>query len=152
MPDKVDEYIKYKKSFDKEYAEKVEIYPGIENVLKKLGSRYPLAVNTGTRRVLVSSVLNKYNIYKHFKFVVTAEDITKGKPDPESYQLAVNKLGMLPGGCLVVEDGKSGVQSAISAGCLVVGLINELTRQELEDLNCHFVIKNLSELMVPTSS
>ncbi len=51
---------------------------------------------------------------------ITAESVRQGKPHPEPYRIAVEKLGLKAGECLVFEDADNGVQSALSAGCKVV--------------------------------
>lgn len=53
---------------------------------------------------------------------VTADDVARGKPDPEPYLLAASRLGVHPSRCLVVEDAPSGVASARAAGMAVVGV------------------------------
>lgn len=149
-PEMVEEYLMHKKSYDKEYAKQVILYDGVEDVIKNLYTRYKLAVNTGTRHVLVDSILSKHKVDKYFKVVIAAEDISKGKPDPESYLLACSKLDVNPSNTIVIEDGESGIVSAIKAGCYVVGLVNTLGEEKLLSLGCNRVIKSLSELMAPS--
>ena len=55
--------------------------------------------------------------------VVTADDITVGKPDPAPYLMGAKLLGFAPENCLVVEDAPAGVQSAKAAGCPVIGVL-----------------------------
>jgi len=52
--------------------------------------------------------------------MITAEDISAGKPDPEGYLLAARRLGVLPGDCLVFEDAEPGVRSGAAAGADVI--------------------------------
>ena len=150
-PHLVDEYIKHKRSFDKDYVKEVQILPEVDEVVKKLSRAYPMAVNTGTRHILVDSFLQKYNLTEYFDVVIAAEDIKNGKPDPESYLLACRHLGVLPKDCLVVEDGVSGIHSAKSAGCYVVGITNSLSNESLKNIGCNAVITKLEEIMAPTS-
>jgi beta-phosphoglucomutase-like phosphatase (HAD superfamily) len=60
--------------------------------------------------------------------IITAEDVTKGKPDPEIYLLAAKKLKLLPKDCLVLEDTVNGVKSALAAGMSVVSIATPFTR------------------------
>ena len=55
--------------------------------------------------------------------VVTADDVTVGKPDPAPYLMGAKKLGFAPEKCLVVEDAPAGVASAKAAGCPVIGVL-----------------------------
>lgn len=151
-PELVETYIKYKKMFDPDYVKEVEALPGAISIIRRLSSHYPLAVNTGTRHVLVDSFLNKYGLMSYLQFVIASEDVINGKPDPESYLLACSKLGFGPNKCLVVEDGISGIRAASSAGCYVVGIKNAHSTDELQHAGAHTVISHLDELMAPTST
>jgi mannitol-1-/sugar-/sorbitol-6-phosphatase len=62
--------------------------------------------------------------------VVTADDVTVGKPDPAPYLMGAKLLGFAPERCLVVEDAPAGVQSAKAAGCPVIGVLT--THAELD--------------------
>jgi sugar-phosphatase len=54
--------------------------------------------------------------------MVCAEDVTKGKPDPEGYLTAARRLGAAPGACVVVEDAPAGIQAGLAAGMRVIGI------------------------------
>ncbi|QMV15022.1 HAD-IA family hydrolase [Vibrio spartinae] len=58
--------------------------------------------------------------------VITADQITRGKPDPEPYQLGAQALGFTAEQCLVFEDAIAGVQSGLAAGCPVIGLLTQV--------------------------
>ncbi|ASA54911.1 HAD-IA family hydrolase [Vibrio gazogenes] len=58
--------------------------------------------------------------------VITADQITRGKPDPEPYQLGAQALGFTADQCLVFEDAVAGVQSGLAAGCPVIGLLTQV--------------------------
>ena len=82
----------------------------------------PLAVATSARRVDTTELLGPLGLLDRFEAIVTAEDVTRGKPDPEVYLLAAARLGATPDECLVFEDAIVGVQAARGAGMRVVGL------------------------------
>ena len=54
------------------------------------------------------------------RLLIGAEDVVRGKPDPEPYLLGANRLGLAPADCLVFEDAPAGIRSALLAGCRVV--------------------------------
>lgn len=54
--------------------------------------------------------------------VVSADDISRGKPDPQGFRLAAERLGVPPVRCVVVEDARSGVEAGHAAGCRVVAV------------------------------
>ena len=71
------------------------------------------------------------SIRKYFKIVLTAEDITKGKPDPEIYIKSADGLHINPQECLVFEDAISGIRAARAAGMKVVGIATTHSNEEL---------------------
>ncbi len=108
------------------------IYPEVIQFIDKLHvSGYKLAVVTGSVRSEAELVLKQAEIDRYFDTVVTGDDISESKPDPEGYLLAVTRLNqlnsalhLLPSECLAIEDTFSGIQSAKSAGIQVVAIAN----------------------------
>lgn len=94
--------------------------------------RIPLAIATSARKPYTNFILDGLNIRKFFQQIATAEEITKGKPDPEIYLLAANKLGVDPRKCLAFEDALSGIKSAQAAGLKVIGITTTHSAEELK--------------------
>lgn len=72
------------------------------------------------------------------RLLIGAEDVVRGKPDPEPYLLAARQLGLAPADCLVFEDAPAGIRSALQAGCQVVQIggdkrLDDGVRARLED-------------------
>jgi sugar-phosphatase len=63
--------------------------------------------------------------------LITADDVKRGKPDPEAYLLAAARLGVRPGACVVVEDAPAGISAARAAGMRVVAVVTTHSRTEL---------------------
>jgi len=89
---------------------------------------YPLGVVTSASRVDLDAKLGKFDMLDKFNVIVTCEDVTRGKPDPEPYQKGLRLLGVEAGNVLVIENNPSGVTSAKGAGCIVVAYPNGFTR------------------------
>lgn len=105
------------------------LFPGVARFVQAAAERYPLAVASGARRIEIESALNATGLMRHFKVVVAAEDFVLGKPNPESFLLALewlnaarNTTPIVPGECLVIEDSVGGVRGARAAGmaCMAV--------------------------------
>lgn len=89
-------------------------------------------VTTGVRQVL-DEVLDAAGLTHHVAFTVTAEDVSRTKPDPEGYLLALERLGGVPAGeVLVFEDTPVGVQAAHAAGMRCVAVLGTVPRERLE--------------------
>lgn len=98
---------------------------GLRDVLvwaKEKGVKIALA--SASDDILVTNSLKLTGVYDYFDHLVTSSDITKVKPDPESYLKAMQKAGVTADEAVAVEDSKSGVQSAKSAGLYCFGYSN----------------------------
>jgi HAD superfamily hydrolase (TIGR01509 family) len=85
----------------------------------------PLAVATSSRRSYADRLLGGHRLQARFQFVLAAEDVTQGKPDPEIYTKAAERFGTPPRSVLILEDSPAGVAAGKGAGCFVVGVPHE---------------------------
>lgn len=99
-------------------AQGVLLKPGVSTLLPTL--KQPAAVVTSSGRESARKKLAIARIDSHFAQVVTRDDVTSAKPDPEPYLLAAQRLGVQPARCLVFEDSEPGAEAAHRAGCRVV--------------------------------
>lgn len=105
-----------------------ELIPGVEPkhdvvaVAREHQGRLPLAVASGGHRDLVVRTLDALGIHGIFSAVIAAEDYRRGKPDPEPFLTAAERLGVEPSLCLVFEDTATGAEAARNAGmaCVLV--------------------------------
>ena len=102
----------------------------LEHILESHG-RIPFAVVSGSARDSVERSLDTLGILDKFDTLVCAGDYTKGKPDPEPFLLAAERLGVAPKDCLVFEDTEMGIQSATAAGMASVKILQPLERVAL---------------------
>jgi beta-phosphoglucomutase-like phosphatase (HAD superfamily) len=86
-----------------------------------------MAVATSVTREYADFVLTQLDVKRHFQFVLTAEDIRQGKPDPEVYLLAAERLQLEPRQMMVLEDSANGCRAAVAAGAFTVAVPNRHT-------------------------
>lgn len=79
----------------------------------------------------VQRVLAILDLSGEFDFVASRDDVERGKPDPEIYQLVSAELGISPQECLVIEDSPSGVKAALAAGMWCIAVTTPFTRDQL---------------------
>jgi HAD superfamily hydrolase (TIGR01509 family) len=92
-----------------------------EYALSKLkGTGYRLAVASNSVRATVELMMEKSHLRQYLDALVSNQDVTNAKPDPEMYLTAAAKLGVTPAECLVVEDNPNGIKAAEAAGCPVM--------------------------------
>lgn len=92
---------------------------GIPEVLEHIDlqhGRIPMAVVSGSRRSSVVGSLSALNLLDKFDTLVCAEDYKRGKPAPDGFLLAAERLGVAPSDCLVFEDTDLGIEAATAAG------------------------------------
>lgn len=100
--------------------------PGLFALLARLEQLHiPRAVTTSSRREYAERLLRRHELDHHFAFLLTAEDVTRGKPDPEIYRTAAERFGIEPARLLVLEDSPTGVAAARAAGAFAVGIPHE---------------------------
>jgi HAD superfamily hydrolase (TIGR01509 family) len=112
------------RAYLEEIAGGLTLIPGAADLARSLSGRFLCAIASGALRHEVEMVLEKASLAGVFQVIVTSEDVTRGKPDPESYVTALPRLNeatrpspaIQPGECLVVEDSKHGVAAARAAG------------------------------------
>jgi sugar-phosphatase len=119
--------------------------PGVREILDRcaeMGWRVALASNSPG--VLCELVLRQLGIADRFETVVSADDVERGKPDPDIYLLAAHRLGVMPSECLAFEDSLTGVRAARAAGMRVVVVSGAQDFPRMEP-RPHLVLSNLQE-------
>jgi HAD superfamily hydrolase (TIGR01509 family) len=97
--------------------------PGLLDLLANLErAGIPKAVGTSSRRSFVVDVLSRFNLEPRFNFLLTAEDVVHGKPDPEIYRKACQRLGAAPSQVMVLEDSENGCRAAVAAETYAVAV------------------------------
>jgi HAD superfamily hydrolase (TIGR01509 family) len=105
------------------------LMPGVQQLLDELtAANVPIAVATSSTPDYAEHVLTKLALKDRFRFILTAADIHHGKPDPEVYLLAANRLGIVPSQMMVLEDSGNGCRAATAAGAFTVAVPNRQTR------------------------
>jgi HAD superfamily hydrolase (TIGR01509 family) len=102
--------------------------PGLYEILDAFHGRLKLAVATGAQREFLDIALDRLDIRRYFTVLQTADSLERGKPDPEIYRIACQKLGLPPERCVVLEDARNGVLAGRAAGCRVIAVPNDYTR------------------------
>jgi HAD superfamily hydrolase (TIGR01509 family) len=95
---------------------------------------YKMAVCSNSIRKSVEVMIEQAGIDKYFEFYVSNQDVLKGKPDPEMYNLAMSKLGFMPEECLILEDNENGIKAANSSGghLLKIGEVTDVTYENIK--------------------
>ena len=121
----------------------VLVMPGAADLLKSIPENCWCVVTSGTR-LLATSRLKHANLPTP-QVLVSADDVSKGKPDPEPYLTGAKLLGMNPSDCLVIEDAPAGILAAHAGGMKVIGITSTYPASALE---ADVVIQKLAQIKV----
>jgi len=110
----------------------LQSFPGAMPLLNRLRDHgYRLALASSGDRVKVAFGLQALQLNGTFEAIVSGDDVTHSKPDPEIYLTAAQCLGVFPAACIAIEDAPSGVESAKRAGMRCIAVTNSVDRDRL---------------------
>ena len=126
-------------------AGKLTLLDGVPELIEKLkSSGFLLAVGSSAPWVNLDFMLRQVKIDNCFDALVCGDEITHSKPAPDTFLKAAEKLSVLPGRCVVVEDAVQGVEASIAAGMATVAVTTTRSRQELD--RADVIVDSMTEL------
>ena len=126
-------------------ANRLAPMPGAVELVGRLHERnLPRGVATSSGPEFAHDVLTRVGLWDRLGFVLTAADVSQGKPDPEIYQLAASRAGVPPTQMLVLEDSATGCAAAVAAGAVVVAVPGGHSRSHAFP-GAHFVAESLAD-------
>jgi beta-phosphoglucomutase len=126
---------------------RVQLIPGAAAFIQKARQAYrKLAITTSSKRRILNAILDTHDLERYFDVIVTGDDITRGKPDPEPYVATLHQLGADARQTLVIEDADNGVIAAKRAGCHVAGLMSQLDAPTLLAAGADIVCASYEDL------
>ncbi len=144
---------KWREIIDKE----IPLFDGVENFVRKMERDFALGVVSMARREEIEYVLEKTDLRRHFSAIISAEDVTVCKPNPECYLTGFNivdairtRSGHHPithGECLVIEDSPPGIIAGKRAGLMTLGITNTVSAEKLREAGADAVSKTLADWM-----
>ena len=126
-------------------AEKLALPPGADRLLDELkDAGFLLAIGSSAPRANLDLVLERLHLDHYFDACVTKEDVANGKPAPDTFLKAAQKLALPPHRCVVVEDAVQGVEAGKAAGMPVIALTT--TRDRAALLQADMIVDGLDDL------
>lgn len=111
-----------------------------EYALSTLKSKgYKMAVCSNSIRNSVDLMIRKASLSDYLDFSISNQDVTKGKPDPEMYNIAIERLNLNPKECMIVEDNENGIKAARASGA------NVMIVEGVEDVNYQNIIDHIKK-------
>ena len=135
----------------------VPLFPGVEGFIRKTAREFSLGIVSMARRQNIEYALERSGLRDCFRMIVSAEDVSKHKPDPECYLLgfeAINHVRsedglprVAPHECLVIEDAPQGVLAGKRAGMKTIGVINTVPAERMRAVEADAVATDIAEWM-----
>ena len=119
---------------------------GVQEVLAELHGKYKMGIVTSSLREHFDIIHRSTGLLQYFDFIVASGDYTKYKPDPEPYQVAIQKTGFAAEDCIAIEDSLRGLLSATRAGVRCYVIPNPLTRTS-DFASAHKVLSHVRDIL-----
>lgn len=149
-----DQLLGEKANLFKEMATEAGIIEGVPRSLNMLSyGRIPMAICSGALQPEIETILKSAGLRNYFEVIVSAEQVEKGKPDPEGFLLALKLLNkklhksIKPEDCVVIEDSHWGLEAAKAAGMRAVAITNTYAAEHLKPADK--IITHLTDLTLP---
>lgn len=113
------EFSALKEDFFAKEMHKIKGISPVIDLVYKYHNVLPMAVGTGGKRNIAEETLKILGLDKYIPILVSADDVTKYKPEPETFLKCATLMGVAPENCQVFEDADLGIQAAHSAGMMV---------------------------------
>lgn len=138
--------LKRKIELEIQLSARAKLFPGALELLKALQGRTPIALASMNNRAVIEHLLDAMKIRDCFEVVLTVDEVSKFKPDPEIFLKCAAKLQAKPKDCVVVEDSIFGVQAARAAGMKCVAVLTGVySKAELEKAQPSLIVDSLME-------
>lgn len=118
------------------FADRLQLIHGLDLFLAETHQAgIAMAIGTAAPPENVDFVLDRLNLRSYFTGIIHARHVSKGKPDPETFVMAAQTIGIPVRNCLVFEDSLAGAQTARNAGCQAVIVTSTHAREEFQEFD-----------------
>ena len=121
-----DEIIGRIRYFESNNSHQITMIEPIYEIIKEAHGRLPMAIGTGNSRKHVDLLVDQFSLDQYMPHIITATEVTHGKPHPETFLKCAELIGIEPEDCVVFEDGVLGIEAALTAGMQVVDVTKHL--------------------------
>ena len=105
-----------------------------------------IAVASSSQQSKIEHLLKLAGLYDKFEFIISGENLTRGKPAPDIFLMAASNIGVDPKDCYVLEDGMNGLRAGIAAGCATIMVVDLTEPNDFVRENCVGIYNSLLEV------
>ncbi len=143
---KIDGLMEKKTKIQVKVLSRIHLFEGAVELLDSLRPKLKMALATMSNRNIIDKILSMKGLGGYFDFVITADEVSKPKPDPEVFLECASKLGCQPEKCVVVEDSVFGIVAAkkVNMRCIAIPS-GAYSKAELEKEHPDLIVDSLKE-------
>ncbi|MHA1991874.1 MAG: HAD family hydrolase [Candidatus Hodarchaeales archaeon] len=125
-------------------------FEGITLFLKDARMKnYKISVASSGTEKKINFSLTEAKLIDYFDFITSSSEVKKGKPEPDLFLKAAEKMTLDPSLCMVFEDSFSGIEAAKKAGMYVIGITNTFSYEKLSKTQANIILNSISEMSTP---
>jgi beta-phosphoglucomutase len=146
-PEQIQRMAEVKERWFRKYAASLRPLPGVIELMEELArSGWKQAIGSSAPMENIRLLVSAAGVDKYMQAIVSGDDVSKGKPDPQVFLMAFERLGVDPRNGVVIEDAPAGIQAGLRAGAATVGVATTQPPEVLREAGAHLVVNSLTEL------
>ena len=148
-PGQVAEMAGAKETAFRSEAAQLKPLPGVVELVQELARRgWKQAIGSSAPMENIRMLLDSTGVGSHMQAIASGDDVTAGKPDPQVFLIAFERLGVSPGNGVVVEDAPVGIQAGVRAGAATLGVTTTQSAETLQAAGAQRIVDNLAGITV----
>ncbi len=148
-PEEIERMSASKEGFFRREATSLQPLPGVAELMSALKQAgWKQAIGSSAPLENIRLLLEATGLSGYIEAIASGDDVSRGKPDPEVFLLAFQRLGVDPRDGVVIEDAPAGVKAGVAAGAACIGVTNNQTEETLREAGAQLVVPSLADLTV----
>ncbi|MDQ5825989.1 MAG: HAD family phosphatase [Chloroflexota bacterium] len=148
-PARVAELADAKESAFRREATRLKPLPGVVELVRELDRRgWKQAIGSSAPMENIRVLLEATGVGPYMQAIASGDDVTAGKPDPQVFLIAFERLGVSPRNGVVIEDAPAGIQAGVSAGAATLGVTTTQSVEALQSAGADRVVNSLADISV----
>ncbi len=148
-PERVAEMADAKETSFRSEATRLRALPGVVELVQELARRgWKQAIGSSAPMENIRVLLEATGVGSYMQAIASGDDVTAGKPDPQVFLIAFERLGVPPSNGVVIEDAPSGIQAGVRAGAATLGVTTTQTIEALQEAGADRIVASFADVSV----
>jgi beta-phosphoglucomutase family hydrolase len=150
LPDEIAGIVREKdETFRQLIGENIKSFPGVAKLIVSLKKhKFKIAIASSAPMENILLIIKSLKVHSYFDAIISGWEVSRGKPDPQTFLLAAEKLGVEPKCCIVIEDAIAGVTASKRANMHCVAVTNTTPKEELKEAD--IITDTLEDITINT--